>query len=144
MQLDEVAVGFEPVLACVIQPMRGSVVDDKKYLSPPIGRHKLPKKLKEGGAVEDGSKAIVKIRSVEIHGAKYVGSLALTVGVYTRLLSYPRPCLVQRAVEPEACLVLEQDYPAACPRFFFIAGNLFVTQISCFSASARANLLRGR
>ena len=144
MQLDEVAVGFEPSFACFIQPVGGSVIDDEKDLSSPIGRYKLLEKRKESGAVEYGSEAVMKISGVEIHSTEYVGGLALTIGIHAGLLPYPRPCLMQCAVKPETCLVLEQDYATACPRLFFIAGNLFVSQISCFSASARANLLRGR
>ena len=144
MQLDKVAIGFEPFFSFVIQPMRGCVVDYEKNLPSLIGRDKLFEERKEGGTVEHGREPIVKCSSAEIHSTKNVSSLPLTEGIYTRLLADPRPCLMQCAVKPEARFVFEQHDAAACSRFFFIARNLLVTHISCFSASARANRFRGR
>ncbi len=144
MQLDEVTAGLEPGFACFIQPVSGSIVHHEKDLPAPVGCDELLEEPKERGAVEHGSETVVEFSGVEIHGTEYVRGFPLAICVHARLLSYPRPRLMQCAVKPEARLVFEQHYTTACARFFFIAGSLFLSQISCFSASARASLLRGR
>jgi hypothetical protein len=77
-------------------------------------------------------------------GAVHVRHLALAERIDARLHADARPRDVERAVEPEARLVLEHHDAAAGPRFFLIAGRRARSQYSCASASARASRLRRR
>ncbi len=68
----------------------------------------------------------------------------IAAGSAARLHADARPGLVQRAVHPEGCLVLEDDYSSTLLGFFFTAGSRSRTQVDCASASARARRFRGR
>ena len=95
-------------------------------------------------AVEHGSEAVVEARVLDGHRPEDMCRLAQTVGRHTRLHADARPGLVQRAVQPEARLVLEQDYALASLGFFLIAGSRSFIHTACSSGLARAKRFRGR
>ncbi len=80
--------------------------------------------LMEGVAVECVGKLVDEGCVLNRCASEYIGSLAQSVGRDTRLDANGRPGLMQRAVEPEAGFVLEDEHPAAVGDFFLIAGSL--------------------
>lgn len=144
MQLDAVPVSVQPAAPRLVEPVARGVVDHEEDPAPSITTYEELQKLVEGVAVEDGGELVREPRIMQRNGAVDVGGLARSVRIYARLNSDPAPGLVERAVEPEAGLVLEDDDAAASGGFFLIAGNVVRSHAACRSRSARARRLRGR
>jgi hypothetical protein len=118
------AVGLEPPLRLVVEPMTGPVVDDQEDLAP-TAMHELLEEDEERAAVEDGCELIVETRAaLDRDRTEDVPGLALTVRVYARLTSDRSPGPMKTAVEPEARFVLERDDASARCGFFLILGNV--------------------
>ena len=143
-QLDLVLVAGEPFLSVGWKVVPRSVVDDEEDLAALVLRDQVFEKCPEGFAVEDVRESVGELRIFEADGRVQMSSLPHAIGVDSGLASDTRPRLMQRAVEPEARFVFEEDYSSARGCFFFIAGSRLRSQYSCFSASARASRLRGR
>ena len=143
MQLDAVLV-LQPFFASIVKPVIWGVVDDQEDLLWRIFGNPLPQEGVERLSIEDVGELGDELGLVEEHCTIHMGSFPRSAGVHPRLLAYPSQCLVQRAIKPEACLVLEQDYYSAGSSFYLIAGSFSRTHISWASASALAKHLRGR
>lgn len=128
MQFDPVGVLRQPRFSVVVEPVEGGVVDDEEDLATGIRVDELKQELVEGVPVEDLSEPIGKLRRIELDSAIDVPRLAVAEGVDAGLYSDPRPRLVQGAVEPEARLVLEENYSSALSSFFFISGSRWESQ----------------
>jgi hypothetical protein len=144
VEFDLVTIVPEPLATLFVQPVRWSIVDDEEYLSSPVVSDQLLDESEERGTVEYLCKSIVEFRRLNIYCAKDMRCLALSVGIDAWLLSNSCPRVMQGPVEPKACFILEEYYAATDTGFFLIAGNRFLSQISCLCASARANRFRGR
>jgi hypothetical protein len=144
MKLDSMAVLGKPGFAFVIEPVAGSVVDDQEDLPSRVTAHEVQQEVVERGAVEDVRELVGEFGSIEAERTKDVRGLSQTVGINTRLDADARPRSMERAVEPETGLVLEEDYPSTGEGFFLMAGNRSRIQTAWASASARASRLRGR
>ena len=109
-----------------------------------LGDQKL-QELMEGVAVENLRKLVRELRLL-LHGDGTVDVRCLpeAVGIDPRLNAPAGPCLVQRAIKPEAGLVLEDYDSTAGSCFFLISGSLSRTQVAWASTFARASRLRGR
>ncbi len=143
MQLDAVTVLRKPCLTHFCEIVAWAVVDDEKYFSARV-LHEVLKKLQKCQTIENRSKYVAKLRFfLQRHRAENVGCLPLTKGVDLRLLAYPGPRTMQASVKPKARLITEHHNTATPAGFFFIAGNVFRSQMACFCASARAKRLRG-
>ena len=94
--------------------------------------------------VEYRGELVVHAPVVESDGAVDVRGLSVPECVYARLDSNRTPRLVERSVEPEACLVAEEDDSSRSCGFFLIAGNLTRLHAACWARSAFAKRLRGR
>ena len=86
------------------------------------------KELPERAAVENVGKAIGELGVVETNRREHVRGLALAEGVHARLTTYAGPCLVERAVEPEARFIFEEDEATTGVGFFLIAGKRSLSQ----------------
>ena len=144
MQLDAVCVGREPGTARWVEPVARPVVDNEKDLAAAVAAHQQAQEVVESPAVKHWRELIGEPGVVQREGSVDVGSLAQPVRVYARLDSNSTPRLVERAIEPEACLVFEQDDAATPGRFFLIAGKRVRSQAACRSRSARASRFLGR
>lgn len=144
MKLDGLRILPQPFPAFYRQPMGRGVVYDQEDLSTRVNRDQLLEEAKKCRSVEHLGETEVECRGVEVHGAKHVSRLALSVRINTRLLANRGPRAVESAIQPKACLVLEKHYATTLSGFFFMVGNRLRSQICCFSWSARANRLRGR
>lgn len=144
MQFDAVRVLAEPTLPLLVQVVAGPVVSDEEDLLCGVPGNEELEEVQVGFSVEDRSKLEGEASCPDAHGTVEMGGLAQPERVDSRLLAYSRPGAVERAVEPEAGFVLEEDLSATTGGFFLIAGNSLRSQYSCFSRSARANRLRGR
>jgi hypothetical protein len=119
-----VAIGFEPLLGLVVEPMAGPVVDDQEDLASTT-MYELLEEDDERVAVEDGRELIVEPRArLDRDRPEDVPGLALAVCVYARLTSDRSPGPMETSVEPEARFVLECDNASARGRFFLILGNV--------------------
>ena len=143
MQLDLVAVVGEPLLALVVQPMAGAVVDHDEALASFEVLDQVKQKDVEGVSVEHRGE-LPEPLGIQGHRTEHVSRLPLAACRHARLVTDPRPGLVQGPVEPEARLVFEDDYASAILGFFFSAGSRSRTQVAWASGSARDRRLRGR
>ena len=124
-----------------VEVVARAVVDDEEDL-PPGAAHEPRQELEEGPGVEDLGELRVEARpALQRQRAKDVRGLAHAEGVDARLHADAGPRLVQRPIEPEAGLVLVQDYAAAGGRFCLMRGSFSRSHRA--SASARANRRRG-
>jgi hypothetical protein len=123
----------EPLLSFRRQVVAGCVVDDEEDLAASVLGCQSLQERPESLSIEDIGKPIGEARLDEANRGKQVGSLPLTICVDPWLTAEARPRSVQRAVEPEAGLVLEKDYPATGGRLFFIPGNVVRSQYACRS-----------
>ena len=98
----------------------------------------------ECAAVEDRRKLVGEACVMKRNRAEDVRCFSKTVGIYARLASDAAPRLVERAVEPEARLVFEEDDAATGSTLFLIEGNDVRSHAACLSRSARASRFRGR
>lgn len=145
MQLDLVAVRAQPVLSMLGKVVRRSVVDDEEELRSCVLRDELLQINEESFPVEDVGEAVREIGLLfEGQRPVHVCGLAKPERVDARLNANARPCLVERAVEPEAGFIFEGYEAATCRSFFLIAGSCSRSQSAWRSASARAKRLRGR
>ena len=133
MKLDFIGIGGQPGLSCIIQPVAGPVVDDQEDFLRRMDSHQLFEELVEGVAVEDVRELVRERGSFEADGPEDVGRLSEPEGIYPRLDPDLGPGLVERSVEPEAGLVLEDDRPSASSRFFFISGRRSLIHFACCS-----------
>jgi hypothetical protein len=144
VERDTVAIGGQPNASRFVEPVAGPVVDDEEDFSSSVTTHEQLEKLVERVAVEDRSELIREARVVQTHRAEHVSGLSCAVGVYARLDANTTPRLVERAVEPEAGFVLEDNGTSTGGGFFLMAGNVVRSHAACRSRSARASRLRGR
>lgn len=124
--------------------MARAVVDDEEQLSPAVAAKEKLEERPERDPVEDWRELIGEARVGEGDGTIDVGRFSQAVRIYPRLHANAAPGLMERAIEPEARLVFEEDYTPAGGCFFLIAGRTLRSQKPCASKSARASLLRGR
>jgi hypothetical protein len=126
----------EPSLSDGVELVAWPVVDDEEHLATRAPAHQLLGEDEEHLAVEDLGELVDEVRpALDREGAVHVRRLPLAERVDARLDADARPGDVERAVEPEARLVLEHHDAAAGPRFFLIAGRRTRSQYSCASAS---------
>lgn len=137
-------IGGQPPLASRVQIVTGAIVDNQEDLAPGIFPNQSLEKRQERGGVEDFGELERELRSAQTDRRKQVGGLARAKGIDSWLATDARPGSMQRAVEPEAGFVFEQDYASAGSRFFLIAGNVCFSHSAWRSASALAKRLRGR
>ena len=144
MQLDLVAVGPQPSLAVVVEPVTWGVVDDQKDLAASIPLDQQSQEIVECVPIEHRRKLACEAGIIEGHSAVDVGRFAQPVGIDTGLNTDAGPSSVQAAILPETGLVLEYYDPTARGGFFLIRGSRSRSQTACSWASARASRLRGR
>ena len=144
MQFNAVRVLSQPTLSVLLEVVAGAVVGDEEDLAGGVAADEKLEEVQVGLGVEDRCELVCETGLVDAHGTIKVGGLAHPKGIDTRLLAYRGPGAVERAIEPEAGFVFEEDLSAATSGFFLIAGNSLWSQYSCFSRSARASRLRGR
>ena len=143
-QLDAPLVFSQPRLPLGREIVKRRVIDDQEDLPAAILRNESPEEFPERVSVEHIGKPAGEFRSVKTDRAEQVRREALAIGIDAGLAADASPSSMQRAVEPETDLVLEQDYATAGGGFFLIAGNFLRSQCSCRSLSARQSRLRGR
>src|SRR5262249_15837551 len=144
VQLDAMLIGMKPCAALFGQPVAGAVVDNQKELLTAISSDEQLQKLVEGAPIEQGGGLVRGLGILQREPSVDVSGLPPAVRHCRRLNAHTAPSLVQRPVEPEARLVLEENYPATGGGFFLIAGNTRRSQKACASWSAFARRLRGR
>ena len=144
VQFDASAIRVEPGLALVVEPVCGTVVDDHEHLPRSVFAHDPFQILIEGATVENVRKPVGETGVARGYRAIEVSGLSLPKGIDTWLVPNAGPSLVEGSVEPEACLVLEEDNTSTRSGFFLMAGNRWRSHRACASASARASRLRGR
>ena len=144
MQFDAMSVLAEPFLPVLVEVMAGPIVGNEEDLLGGVPGNQKLEERQVGLGVEDRGKLEGEASSVDAHGAIHVGGLAQAERIDAGLLAYGRPRAVERAVEPEAGFILEEDHSAVASGLFFSAGNASRSQISCFSRSARDKRFRGR
>lgn len=144
MQLDSVLIVGEPLATRLVEPMPWAIVEDDEELPSAVPANEQLQEEMESVAVEFRRELIREACVVQRDGAVEVRRLPHAVGIDARLNTDATPRLMERPIEPEARLVLEENYSAASPRFFLSAGNCLRNQNACFSRSARARRLRGR
>lgn len=130
MQGDRRWVGRQPFLPFCREIVVGRIVDDEEHLSATGALNELFEKGEERGAVEHRGEAVNERGIVKCNRPEDVRRLSLAVGVDPRLTTTPCPCPVQRAIQPKAGFVLEEDYASAAGRFFLIAGSRVRSQWS--------------
>ncbi len=135
---------MEPEFSLGWKVVERRIVDYQKYLPAAVLRNEALEECPECVAVEHVGKPIGEVRGVKTDRTEQVRRETLAVCVDTGLTADTRPSSMQRSVEPETDLVLEQDYATAGRSFFLIAGNFLRSQYSCRSLSARQSRLRGR
>lgn len=144
MQRDATPILFEPFFPFGRQVMARSIVNDEKDFATLVFRNEALEKPPEGLAIEHVGKPVGEVGVVKRNCAKKMRSFPRAVGVDPRLTAHSRPGSMKSTVEPEAGLILEQDYAAAGSSFFLIRGSVTRSQYSCRLWSARASRLRGR
>ena len=143
-ELDAALVSPKPCRAVVLEDVARTVVDDDEELASSARRDELAEEYEERLAVEDIGEAVLEPGVGEPECAVDMSCFPLPICVYARLFADARPRLVERAVEPEARLVEEEDDSPSAGGFFLIAGSRLFTQRSCAARSAFASRLRGR
>lgn len=128
VKLDLAFVSRQPVFAVVVEPVTRAVVDDEEDLARSEACHQLLKELPKRVAVEHFRETVGKRAVFERNGGEDMRGLALTESVDAWLRAYAGPRLVERAVEPEARFVFEEDEASACGGFFLIAGKRSFSQ----------------
>ncbi len=107
MKLHPVLVLRQPRLSRIVEPVARPIIDDQKDLPRAIRSHQIHQKQMEGMPVEHVDESVREGRVVRGDRPNHVRGLAFAKGIYARLDTHRRPGLMQRAVEPEARLVLE-------------------------------------
>jgi len=123
MQLDLVAIACEPCFPGIIKPVARPVVHHKEDLLRSVVFDQLLQKEVERVTIEDLSELIDKLPVLDRYGAEYMCGLPQSIGRHPELNPDRRPGLMERAVQPEARLVLENELSTALRDFFSIAGN---------------------
>ena len=144
MKLDAVRMLAEPFLSFLVEVVARAVVGDQEDLPGWMKRDDLLEEDQVGLGVEDLGELKREAGVVDGNRSVDMRGLPQAKGGDARLLAYSSPGSMERSVEPKAGLVFEEDLAAAARGFFFNAGKVTRSQVSCFSASARARSLRGR
>lgn len=122
----------------------GGVIHHQEYFAPVILGDQSFEKGQKATGIKDLGELEGELRRAQADGREQVGRLTRAKRINPRLLTYARPGSMQRAVEPEAGFVFEQNDAAAGRGFFFIAGKVALNHLAWRSASAFASRLRGR
>jgi len=123
MQLDAIRVCLQPSAPAGANAMKRGVVDNEEDL-PFVALHQPLEELQERVAVEDAGEAVGELRVVQCQRAVHMGGLAFPASWNARLNAYAMPRPVQRRVQLEACLILEEQDPSTLLGFFLIAGSV--------------------
>jgi len=116
-KMEAMPIASEPLLHFWSLVVRRIVMNEEDFLPAVALRHRREKRC-IGHALEHLPVRVVKPRPIEIHRAKYLLGIALAGGWNQRLVSAPRPGLVQSRVLAEAGLVAEDQRGFAFSRFF--------------------------
>ena len=123
MQLDFVSVLSQPLLPGFVEVVAGAAVDDEEHLPRRVLDDELQQEVVKGMAVEDFRKPVGEVGVLEGDGSKNVSGLSFSERVNPRLNTDARPCLVERPIEPEARLILENHKAAASCSLFLEQGT---------------------
>ena len=129
-KLEAMSVTGEPLLPLRSGMIGGVVVDEEDFL-PAVTLRQGREKHRVGIALEHLPVSRVESGPVEIARAKYLLGVALTGRRNRRLMSAPRPSLVERRVLAETGFVTEQ--PSG-----FAFGGFFLAWDRCIAASGLA------
>ena len=118
MQFKAVRVLTQPTLPVLAEVVARAIVGDEEDFPGGVAADEEFEEVQVSLGVEDRCELVGETGLVDAHGTVNVGRLAQPKGIDTRLLAYPGPGAVERAIEPEAGFVFEEDLSAAAGGFF--------------------------